>query len=83
MYKKQKVVFDELDESIPKVKTNVWRQVSIEPVCTGKKWSSPFEGENDRGMLLKFSAAAVLLLKDLLGAYSSRLSRSVALRETE
>jgi hypothetical protein len=52
MYTKQKLVFEELDKSIPHHITCNWREVPLEPVKKGTKWTSPFENADMEGPLL-------------------------------
>jgi hypothetical protein len=49
MYKKQKIVFEELDRSIPKVKTDIWREVPIKAAKVDQKWTIPFESAQTGG----------------------------------
>jgi hypothetical protein len=51
MYKKQKVVFEELDHSIPVVHTDLWREVPIKADKVGQKWTIPFESTQTGGKL--------------------------------
>jgi hypothetical protein len=52
MYKRQKIVFDELDNSIPKLKTDLWREVPLKATKVGNKWTIPFESTQTGGKLL-------------------------------